>query len=111
MSDAKTKWSANRSTTSFSTPAAPDFTFAQETWWWDDREPENASGFFGSGDGRADQKGDLAIKAGQVEAPGEKPYTYTVEAEVEDVNRQAVAGRAEVTVHPAGFYVGLRSTS
>jgi len=111
MSDAKVKWSANRSSTMFTSSAAPDFTFAQETWWWDDREPEQTSGFFGAGEGRVDAKGELAIKAGQVEAPGEKPFSYTIEAEVEDVNRQSVAGRAEVTVHPASFYVGLRSSS
>lgn len=111
MSDAKVKWSANRSSTSFSASSAPDFTFAQETWWWDDRQPEETSGFFGAGEGRVDAKGELAIKAGQVEAPGEKPFEYTIEAEVEDVNRQSVAGRADVTVHPASFYVGLRSSS
>ena len=46
---------------------------------------------------------------GNTEAPGEKPYSYTFEAEVTDVNRQSVAGRAEVMVHPASYYVGLRS--
>jgi len=49
------------------------------------------------------------VKAGNTEAPGEKPYSYTFEAEVTDVNRQSVAGRAEVLVHPASYYVGLRS--
>lgn len=111
LSDAKAKWSAHRSPTTFTTPQAPDFTFAQETWWYDDGAPEEQGGFFGSGDGRLDVKGDFAVKAGQVEAPGEKPSTYTVEGEVEDVNRQTVAGRAEVTVHPATHYVGLRAPS
>jgi len=109
MADAKAKWSVNRSSTAFTTPEAPDFTFQQETWWWDDREPEPTSGFFASGDGRVDVKGELPIVPGKVEAPGEKPWTYTIEGEVEDVNRQAVAGRKEVTVHPATAYVGLRA--
>ncbi|MBK7861550.1 MAG: alpha-2-macroglobulin [Archangiaceae bacterium] len=109
MADAKTKWSVNRSSTTFSSEIAPDFSFAQETWWWDDRQPEEASNFFASGDGRVDVKGELPIVPGKVEAPGDKPWSYTVEGEVEDVNRQAVAGRKELTVHPAQLYVGLRA--
>ncbi|MBL8954458.1 MAG: alpha-2-macroglobulin [Myxococcaceae bacterium] len=111
MADAKTKWSVNRFSTTFTTPEAPDYTFAQETWWWDDRGPEEAGGFFASGDGRVDVKGELPIVPGKVEAPGEKPWTYTVEGEVEDVNRQTVAGRRELTVHPASAYVGLRAST
>lgn len=111
MADAQVKWSVNRSSTVFSSDAAPDFTFAQQTWWWDDEQPEGTSGFFASGDGRANASGELSIAAGKVEAPGEKPFIYTVEGEVTDVNRQAVAGRTSVMVHPAALYVGVRSST
>ncbi|MBX7116370.1 MAG: alpha-2-macroglobulin [Myxococcaceae bacterium] len=111
MNDAKVRWSAHRSSTVFSTPSAPDFTFAQETWWWDDNRPADSSGFFASGEGKSNAQGLLPIDVGQVEAPGERPYTYTVEGEVEDVNRQRVAGRAEVRVHPSAYYVGLRAST
>lgn len=109
MSDAQVKWSAHKESTGFSTPVAPDFRFSQETWWWDDDRPEDASGFFGSGEGRVDNRGAFEVKAGTTDAPGEKPYEYTLEAEVTDVNRQTVAGRVSVTVHPGQYYVGLRS--
>lgn len=111
MNDVQVKWSSQRSSTTFSPEAGAGFTFSQETWWWDDNRPADASGFFASGEGKADAKGELAVKAGTTEAPGEKPYTYTFEAEVTDVNRQSVAGRAEVMVHPASYYVGLRSAA
>lgn len=111
MNDVQVKWSAQRAETTFSSENGNGFTFSQETWWWDDREPQSASGFFASGEGKADAKGELAVKAGTTEAPGEKPYRYTLEAEVTDVNRQSVAGRVEVMVHPASYYVGLRSPS
>ncbi|MFO0597161.1 MAG: MG2 domain-containing protein [Myxococcaceae bacterium] len=111
MNDVQVKWSASRSETSFSSEAGTGFTFSQETWWWDDGAPHDSNGFFASGEGKADAKGELAVKAGTTEAPGEKPYTYTLEAEVTDVNRQSVAGRVEVMVHPASYYVGLRSPS
>lgn len=109
MNDVQVKWSAQRNSTTFSEEAGVGFTFSQETWWWDDNQPHDASGFFASGEGKADNTGALAVKAGNTEAPGEKPYLYTFEAEVTDVNRQSVAGRAEVMVHPASYYVGLRS--
>lgn len=109
MNDVQVKWSSQRTSTVFSAEAGAGFTFGQETWWWDDGEPHDASGFFASGEGKADPQGSFAVKAGTTEAPGEKPYTYTFEAEVTDVNRQSVAGRAEVMVHPANYYVGLRS--
>lgn len=109
MNDVQVKWSSQRTSTTFTVASAPDFTFGQETWWWDDQQPHDASGFFASGEGKADTTGALAVKAGNTEAPGEKPYSYTFEAEVTDVNRQSVAGRASLTVHPASYYVGLRS--
>lgn len=109
MNDVQVKWSSQRSQTSFSAETAQAFTFDQETWWWDDNQPQDSSGFFASGEGKADNKGALSVKAGVTEAPGEKPYNYTFEAEVTDVNRQSVAGRTSVTVHPASYYVGLRS--
>jgi len=36
------------------------------------------------------------------------PERVTLEAEVTDVSRQALAGRASVLVHPASYYVGIR---
>ncbi len=111
MNDAKVRWSVHRNSRSF-TPAGYDgFTFGQETWWWDDGAPADASGFFASGDGLVDEKGAFAFEAGSVEAPAQRTYAYTVEAEVEDINRQTVANRTNVTVHPAAYYVGLRGAT
>ncbi len=36
------------------------------------------------------------------------PFSYTLEADVEDVSRQHIANRASITVHPAPWYVGIR---
>lgn len=109
MNDVQVKWSSQRTSTTFSSENGVGFTFSQETWWWDDNQPHDSSGFFASGEGKADNQGALVVAAGKTEAPGEKPYSYTFEAEVTDVNRQSVAGRAEVMVHPASYYIGLRS--
>ncbi|MFN2386589.1 MAG: MG2 domain-containing protein [Thermoanaerobaculia bacterium] len=38
-----------------------------------------------------------------------KPYDYSLEADVTDVSRQTLAGRAAFRVHPAPWYVGLKA--
>jgi alpha-2-macroglobulin len=40
-----------------------------------------------------------------------RPYEYSLEGEVTDVSRQAIAGRASFRVDPAPWYVGLRRPS
>jgi alpha-2-macroglobulin len=111
MADAAAKWSVHRFATDFAPAEGAGFTFAQETWWWDDAQPESGSSLAASGDSLVDAQGTLKVSVAATEAPAERPYTYTAEAEVTDVNRQAVAGRVDVTVHPAKYYVGLRSPS
>ena len=37
------------------------------------------------------------------------PVTVTAQATVTDLNRQAIAGTADLLVHPADYYVGLAS--
>jgi len=39
------------------------------------------------------------------------PYVYTLEGDVEDVSRQHIANRANLTVHPAPWYIGVRRPS
>lgn len=55
-----------------------------------------------SGNGQADitQKTSLEIKGGT--------YSYECEARVTDIDRQMIAGRESVLVHPASFYIGTR---
>lgn len=45
------------------------------------------------------------------EAAAGLPFSYTFEAEVEDVSRQRLAGRASALVHPAPWYLGIRQTN
>ncbi|MFZ5471187.1 MAG: alpha-2-macroglobulin family protein [Myxococcota bacterium] len=108
MADARVKWSVHRQSSFFHPETGEGFSFGHETWWWDDGAPQDANGFFSSGEGAGNAQGNLPVKAGTVEAPGEKTYEYTLEAEVTDVNRQTVAGRTTVTVHPSSYYVGVR---
>ena len=52
----------------------------------------------------------LQVKVGDLGASyAGLPVTLTAQATVTDVNRQAIAGTADVLVHPADYYVGLSS--
>ncbi|MEI6224906.1 MAG: MG2 domain-containing protein [Deltaproteobacteria bacterium] len=108
MADAEVAWTVNRSTMDFTPPGQEGFLFGNQVGFWDDREPGPNRGVAGSGKGRTDATGAFAIAAGRAEAPGNRTWETVVEAEVADVNRQRVAGRATLIVHPAALYAGVR---
>ncbi|HEV7502982.1 MAG TPA: MG2 domain-containing protein, partial [Vicinamibacteria bacterium] len=57
--------------------------------------------------GSLDAKGHLELDLETDQAAG-RPLLYSLEGEVTDVSRQAIAGRASFRVDPAPWYVGLR---
>lgn len=108
MADAKASWSVSRSTIEFTPRGNSGFAFGNRTWWWNDGPPHGTTEIAGGGAGSTDASGDLALDLGIVEAPAGRTWRYTVEAEVADVNRQRVAARSTVDVHPASVYAGVR---
>ncbi len=108
MADAAVVWTVNRSTMDFTPPGQDGFLFGNQVGFWDDHEPGPSRGVAGSGKGRTDATGAFAIAAGRAEAPGNRTWETVVEAEVADVNRQRVSGRATLIVHPAALYAGVR---
>ncbi len=108
MGDAEVAWTVNRSTMDFSPPGNDGFLFGNQVGFWDDREPGPGRGVAGSGKGRTDATGAFAIAAGRAEAPANRTWETVVEAEVADVNRQRVAGRTTLIVHPAALYAGVK---
>jgi len=111
MPAAKVRWTVARESVAFEPPGNEGFTFGPRTWWWDDDEPSPTADVFASGEGETGPLGLLALDAGVAEAPGGRTFAYTVEAEVEDVNRQRIANRSRLTVHPASVYAGVRRRS
>ncbi len=108
MAGADLSWTALRSTTSVQPPGWDAYAFGVDLAWWDDDAPTERSEVTASGRGAIGTSGEFAIDAGVAETPGDRPWRYTVEAEVVDVSRQRVADRTEVVVHPAAAYAGLR---
>ncbi len=111
MKGAKVTWNATRTTDFFSPPDNDGYSFGRETWGYDDNAPPPDSGFTAGGDGVIDGQGNFTIDAGKSESMAGQAASYTVEAEVQDVSRQTVAGRTSVLVHPAAFYIGIAHRS
>lgn len=73
--------------------------------------PDNTDGgsFVGRGEGSLgpDGSADIAHVAADDGVEG-APYSYRLEASVQDASRQQISSRASVMVHPARFYIGAR---
>jgi uncharacterized protein YfaS (alpha-2-macroglobulin family) len=63
-----------------------------------------------SQDARTSRSGDLALDL-DTKLDAGVPYSYTLEADIEDVSRQHIASRSAILVHPAPWYVGVRRPS
>jgi uncharacterized protein YfaS (alpha-2-macroglobulin family) len=62
----------------------------------------------GGDTGTLDDKGELAVRLDTKKDAG-VPYRYVVDGDVEDVSRQHIANRAGFIVHPAPWYIGVRT--
>jgi alpha-2-macroglobulin len=111
MTGAKAQWSVVRSTTEFAPPNHGSYTFGRQTWLQNEDEPQQYDSVFATGEGVVDAQGNLALSLGAVEAIADRAADYSIEAQVQDVSRQTVAGRAHLLVHPAAFYLGLGKQS
>jgi len=96
----------------YDAPAVIKNKFTDDRWvfvgWADDRDVP--AGDIRSEEGTLAKTGDLTLTLETVRDAG-VPYRYALEGDVEDVSRQHIANRAEITVHPAPWYVGLRRPS
>jgi alpha-2-macroglobulin len=101
------KWSFTRTPMS-SAPAAVYDKFP-DRWvfvGWTDYQRRFGQDNVGGDEATLAKTGDLALALTPAADAG-RPYTYTLEGDVEDVSRQHIANRASVVVHPAPWYIGL----
>ncbi|MBI4815430.1 MAG: hypothetical protein HY791_04200 [Deltaproteobacteria bacterium] len=95
LGDRPVKWQISREPAVFAPNGFERFVFGRG----------GAPTLVASGDGRLGSDGSRRVEL-QLEAPG-RPYRYTVDASVTDLDRQTWAGRVSRTVHGADVYVGL----
>ncbi len=112
LPNAPVNWTVTSSSGSYSPPGWDDFTFGRwvpwwHLWWSGPEKPQIETGKTFTGTTDAGGLHVLRIDFDSV-VPAE-PSSLRVEASVEDVNRQAWTASANLLVHPASLYVGLRT--
>jgi len=128
MGGAKARWTLTRTPSSYRPPKHDTFTFGvapHRPWAWILRAGTRGGrwGWYlesgwshgtlvAKGTGRLDDHGalDLSILLDRGKGKKRLPSTgsFTLESQVFDVNRQSIAGRKTIVVHPASLYVGSR---
>ncbi|HEX8492960.1 MAG TPA: alpha-2-macroglobulin family protein [Pyrinomonadaceae bacterium] len=101
-------WRVTAQPTNYTPPNRWDYTFGKWIPWWirNSEESESRTETF-TGKTDAAGKHRLHIDFDGVNPP--RPSSVTAEASVMDVNRQTLSSRANLLVHPADLYVGLKS--
>ncbi len=108
LANTEVNWTVISQPTNYTPPNRDDYTFGKFHPWWGsyvEDDKENEQSFKGKTD--AQGKHVLRIDFDGVNPPG--PSHVTANAVVQDVNRQTLSASAELLVHPADVYVGLKS--
>ncbi len=102
------RWTTSRSRVYPAPPAVLD-KFIPEQWTFIgyDYEEQRENPELAKDSGTTTAGGEFSMPLQTARAAG-RPYTYVFEAEIEDVSRQRIAGRASRLVHPAPWYIGVK---
>src|SRR5262249_54827404 len=108
LPNAEVGWSVSRSDAHFVPPNRGDFAFGKASdFWWIDRRAKK-EGEQETWQGRTSAAGEHRVRVDFDALEPAYPMNLSFEATVTDVNRQAWTARAQLLVHPASAYVGLR---
>jgi len=107
LPDAQVEWHVISAPTNFTPPNRSDFTFGKWTPWWVDNYSSEETGSENFS-GRTDPSGKHHLRIDFASANPPRPSYLMAEASVTDVNRQTWSASAQLLVHPADLYVGLR---
>jgi len=107
LAGAPAKWKVRKSSSYFEPKNYKDYTFTP--YFLREEDEEDDDNLILSSSGVLDDKGTAAF---QVKAPTESyPVSLYAEADVQSPSRQDLFSRTSVTVHPAGFYIGVQRTT
>ena len=108
LADTEVDWTVQATPTNYTPPNRGDYTFGEFLPWW------SYGGDYGetkqqSFKGRTDANGKHTLRLDFDSVSPARPSRLTVNARVQDVNRQTIAAYNTLLVHPADVYVGLKS--
>lgn len=108
LADAEVKWEVTSQETNFRPPNRSDYVFGVWTPWWERYNWSNqeiTKEFAGKTDSNGKHR--LRIDFDSLNPP--RPSVVVAQATISDVNRQTWTATTSLLVHPADFYVGLKS--
>jgi len=107
LANSEVTWQVTTSTARFTPPNRDDFNFGKWIPWWigSGYSPPKIETFTG----RTDAAGKHTLRMDFVSVDPPLPSTVNAQASVTDVNRQAWTASANLLVHPADLYVGIKS--
>lgn len=108
LPNAPVNWTVTATQGSYNPPGHPDFTFGEWVPWWSYRSVYRQP-HIETFQGTTDFAGKHLLRIDFDSVNPATPYNLHAQATVTDVNRQAWAASADLLVHPADLYVGLRS--
>jgi hypothetical protein len=116
LPNADVTWHVTTSSTNYSPPNWPDFTFGSwQPWWYfedfgfRDGEQGKTETFNGKTDASGTHYLRLNFNVQGDPALEPRPQSVVAESTVMDVNRQAWSNSTALLVHPANVYIGIRS--
>jgi len=111
LPNAEVSWQINASPGDYSPPGWDGFIFGQWTPWWFFGFDEPSGESFQSFNSFTDATGTHYLDMSFEGATEHRPYSVQAQGTVIDVNRQAWTASANLLVHSAARYVGIRSAS
>ncbi|WP_394849434.1 Ig-like domain-containing protein [Pendulispora brunnea] len=108
MSAGDVRYTVTRGPASFLLPGADGFVYDDGPYERDRLEANPRASEIAQATGKLGSRGDLAASAALSMPNQSGTELVTFEAEIEDVSRQTIAGRASTLVHPGDFYVAMK---
>jgi uncharacterized protein YfaS (alpha-2-macroglobulin family) len=108
LPSAEVHWSVSAQPGTFTPPNRGDFAFGTQPSWWGvfDRSGASTSERF---EARTDSSGKHVLRIDFLSVNPPRPTLVAAQGTVMDVNRQAWSAAANLLVHPASLYVGLKA--
>jgi uncharacterized protein YfaS (alpha-2-macroglobulin family) len=108
LANTEVNWNVVATPTNYTPPNRDDYTFGKFVPWWY-YAAEYGETVTKAFKGTTNAEGQHILRMDFDSVSPARPSSVTAEARVQDVNRQTLAARATMLVHPADVYVGLKS--
>lgn len=109
MQGAAVTTTVSRQEVPFAPPGTDGFTLTDDVFTGDYPDETKGAEEVDSQDGTLDAKGSFVRKVDLAFDDQRRPERVVFDADVQDMSRNDVSARASAVVHPAAFYVGLRT--